>query len=83
MADSEKVPQGMITIRPAAYLKLYRQTVGGQSTKLCMHRALRWVARVSRAFPTAILRPINATTLYQVILQTPAIGGPITAIFMA
>ena len=69
MADSEKVCPGMMKNRPAAYSKLYHQTVDGQSIKLCMHLTLRWLARVSGAFRTAILCPINATTLYQVMLQ--------------
>ena len=59
----------MIENRPKPYSKLYHQTVGGQSTKLCIHLALRWLARVCSNFPTAILSPINAIILYEVILQ--------------
>jgi len=55
MASSEKASPGMVKNRPAAYSKLYHQTVGGQSTKLYMHLALRWLGRVSGTFPTALL----------------------------
>ena len=58
--------------------------------KLCMHLALRWLARVSCNFPTAILWPISAIILSQVILQYwyPTknlrrwIGEPTTIIFI-